>query len=562
MIPGAMRGPWTRREKVELALLPPLLVVISALSYGAVAWPLPEAVVGGRSLINSTALLSHALAVVNTQAGTPIGDATTSGANDAAPGSEDPSSCAFLRSASGEFLPRLACGGATDPVSAYSSKPVYLYVWEVPFRVVGSKGAYEGVLSGRAFKATQVPDVEFGDQLWRPDGYDGKVEKGAGGSIKTVFSSAAAADSNRSTFQDLAVLVGVGLVVDAVALRESRRRSGRRLQAAIAGQAWEALGSLAFAPAIAPPRPVLIAPLPAQPAPSATPQPAPAPTPEVRDYITSWEEISGQPGAPPVEETGGQAPSAPSGWGTPQQQPSGKVLVKVLGPGEVEGWAHPPARQKTTELLVYLALHRDRPVSTDKLRTALWPYQPGKPDVSADTVRQELSRLRRCIGAEHFPESKGGGYQLGEGVETDWDLFQALAEAAIALPEEKGTEVLGEALALVRGQPFDGAGKAYSWAFDEVLVAKMEMAVAKAAHQMSARCLSVGRLDDAEWAVRQGLLAGPMDEQVWEDVLAVAAARGGWSSLDQAFKDVERATGPQPAGTPLFEAYRRLRDGR
>ena len=209
-----------------------------------------------------------------------------------------------------------------------------------------------------------------------------------------------------------------------------------------------------------------------------------------------------------------------------------------------------------------MALHRDRPVSTDKLRTALWPYQPGTPDVSADTVNQEASRLRRCLGGEYFPRAKEGGYQLGEGVETDWQRFQAFTEAAMALPEEKSVEVLKEALALVRGQPFDGAGKGYDWAFDEVLVAHIEMEVAKAAHLMSARCLTLGRLDEAEWAVRQGLLAGPGDEQVWEDYLAVAAARGGWPALDQAFKEAERATGPQPPGTPLFEAYKRLRDGR
>ena len=237
------------------------------------------------------------------------------------------------------------------------------------------------------------------------------------------------------------------------------------------------------------------------------------------------------------------------------------MLVRVLGPPQAEGWAEPPTRQKTTELLVYLALHRERPVSTEKLRAALWPYQPGKPDVSPGTVHQELSRLRRCLGAEHFPEAKGG-YQLAESVETDWERFQAFCEAATALPEEKSTEVLKEALALVRGQPFEGAGKGYGWAFDEVLVATIEMAVAKAAHLASARCLAFGRLDEAEWAVAQALRAGPGDEQVWEDKLAVAAARGGWAALDRAFKDAERACGPQPPGTVLFDAYQRLRDGR
>ena len=113
----------------------------------------------------------------------------------------------------------------------------------------------------------------------------------------------------------------------------------------------------------------------------------------------------------------------------------------------------------------------------------------------------------------------------------------------------------------MRGQPFEEPGKGYGWAFDELLVARIEMAVAKAAHVMAARCLAFGRLDEAEWAVAQALRSGPGDEQVWEDKLAVAAARGGWAALDRAFKDAERTCGPQPPGTALFEAYKRLRDG-
>jgi two-component SAPR family response regulator len=182
---------------------------------------------------------------------------------------------------------------------------------------------------------------------------------------------------------------------------------------------------------------------------------------------------------------------------------------------------------------------------------------PEKGDVMG-TVHQEVSRLRRCLGGEHFPEAKGG-YRLAASVECDWDHFCALSEAARAMPEDHSVEVLTECLGLVRGQPFDVGSGTYSWAFDEVLVAKMETAVAKAAHAMSGRCLAMGRHAEAAWAVRQAILAGPLDEQVREDQLRVAAATAGRVSLDQAWDDVQGALGPQPVGSPLEVLYRRLR---
>ena len=166
------------------------------------------------------------------------------------------------------------------------------------------------------------------------------------------------------------------------------------------------------------------------------------------------------------------------------------MTVRVLGPLEVTGWAEPPTRGKTTELLVYLATHPGRPVPAERLRTSVWPYDPERADVALATVHQEISRLRRCLGTERFPEAKGG-YQLAESVVCDWARFEALVEASRALPELPGTDVLAEALALVRGEPFQDVGaKSYSWAFEEVLVARIEAAVADAAHLMAQRCLA------------------------------------------------------------------------
>lgn len=47
-------------------------------------------------------------------------------------------------------------------------------------------------------------------------------------------------------------------------------------------------------------------------------------------------------------------------------------FVAVMGPVHVEGWAAgAPRRTAVVDLIVFLACHPDRPVSTDRLRTAL-----------------------------------------------------------------------------------------------------------------------------------------------------------------------------------------------
>jgi DNA-binding SARP family transcriptional activator len=235
------------------------------------------------------------------------------------------------------------------------------------------------------------------------------------------------------------------------------------------------------------------------------------------------------------------------------------VVVRVLGPLEVTGWAEPPTRGKVTELLVYLATHPGRPVPAERLRTSVWPYDPERADVALATVHQEISRLRRCLGPQRFPEARGG-YQLAESVVCDWARFEALVEAARALPELPGTDVLAEALALVRGEPFQDVGaKSYSWAFEEVLVARIEAAVSDAAHLMAQRCLGAGRLIDANWAVRQGLLANPRDEMMHTDALALAAAGEGRAGLDRAWREVQRVMGPQDQRSALLATYQRLR---
>jgi hypothetical protein len=245
----------------------------------------------------------------------------------------------------------------------------------------------------------------------------------------------------------------------------------------------------------------------------------------------------------------------------PEAVPEAETVLEpralVLGPLGVEGWAEPPARAKTTELAVYLALHSGRPVTAEHLRTVGWPYDPVRGDVALATVHQEVSRVRRCLGAQHLPEAKGG-YQV-VGVTSDWAEFQALVEVSRHVDAPESTAYLRRALFLIRGAPFaEVAAKSYGWAFEEIIVAEMEAAIARAAHEMVERCLLAGEQSEAAWALRQGLLGCPKDVLLREDQLAVAATEGS-AGVERAWRDVEKVLGPQGADSRLGEALKRAR---
>ena len=215
--------------------------------------------------------------------------------------------------------------------------------------------------------------------------------------------------------------------------------------------------------------------------------------------------------------------------------PGASLVVRVLGPVEVEGWSDVPERPVVVELLCYLALHRGRPVHGDELRLALRPDAAA--EVSATTLRTYLSHLRRAVGPAVLPPATAGGYQLGDHVTCDWECFQELTG------ERAGAEELAAALALVRGRPFASTAEGtFPWIYTELLVSSMEVAIAGAARRLAEVALSTGDLERAGWAVRQGLAGVPNDYNLLELHLG-AARRVSPQALRRAEDEVRAALG-------------------
>ena len=196
-----------------------------------------------------------------------------------------------------------------------------------------------------------------------------------------------------------------------------------------------------------------------------------------------------------------------------------RTEVRILGPVEVVGWHVVPDRPVLIELACYLVLHRDRPISIDGLRAALRPDEADR-EQSAKTLRTYLSLLRKSLGPEVLPKATTAGYQMSSTVSTDWDRCRQLSD----MPDLQSKL---EALKLIRGRPFEGvAADSYAWVFTEFWISDIEVAVVTQAKEVARLCREACRLDDALFALRQGLLAVRTDFTLWEMYLAFASEAG------------------------------------
>ena len=229
---------------------------------------------------------------------------------------------------------------------------------------------------------------------------------------------------------------------------------------------------------------------------------------------------------------------------TAPRQPA-EVWVAVLGPVEVTGWATPiRQRKKFAELVAYLATHPERPVPGERLHAACWPDQE---TATYASFKETMSRVRNHLGDDsrgrrHLPQAVNSAYSLGPHVGCDWIRFKELvAEAGHAAPAE-ALRLYGEALELVRGEPFaDVAKGTYVWAWSENLVYEIELTVGRVASAMGQLALDLGDPERAMWASARGQLASPVQQSLFRVDMRAAAELGDTDGITRALQAATRA---------------------
>jgi hypothetical protein len=240
--------------------------------------------------------------------------------------------------------------------------------------------------------------------------------------------------------------------------------------------------------------------------------------------------------------------------------PDAAPMVRVLGSVEVEGGAGRLVG-KSLELIVYLACHPEG-VSVDRLKAALWPERVPRPQ----TWMNRVSSCRQLLGTGGagellLPHFEGQTARLSPLVRNDVGLIEAALGQSDADPASAMT-ALREALALVRGRPFD-APSGYEWAYSELHVAHAERVVVDAAHRLAALALGAGEWREALWASEQGLSVAAWDESLYQDRMRALHAGGDVRGVDAAMRDLLAAVGADtPEGvlhSDTVELYERLR---
>jgi DNA-binding SARP family transcriptional activator len=202
--------------------------------------------------------------------------------------------------------------------------------------------------------------------------------------------------------------------------------------------------------------------------------------------------------------------------------------VRLLGPVEVriDGRVLDGLSPLTLQLALYLATHRDG-VTVEKLEDALWAGRAAPPD--SQRVRSVLTKLRDALGDGPdgdplLPRRAGRTdlVRLTGHVTTDLDQALELLERARPLTGDARTELLDQALTMVRGEPFEGLPLSWATETSERAIVQLQDAATDAAttHRQA------GRHRQAETAITAGLKLSDPYEPLYLEWARLEADRG------------------------------------
>ncbi|WP_233629730.1 LysM peptidoglycan-binding domain-containing protein [Amycolatopsis sp. WAC 04197] len=212
----------------------------------------------------------------------------------------------------------------------------------------------------------------------------------------------------------------------------------------------------------------------------------------------------------------------------PELRLLGPVGLHNVDPARVEG----KKINRLTELAAFLLLHPGATADeiSRQLGTDTRPWSPA-------TRQGYISRLRTWLGHDengdlYLPniEAKGGGYCFSNSMNSDWHRFRQLAGLGSGLALADQRTRLEAALDLVTGMPFSnvGAGR-YAWSSwhqREIIDA-----IVDAAHALAEICQGAGDLPAARRAILRGLVAEPVSELLYRDLLRVEYRAGNLAAV-------------------------------
>ena len=201
------------------------------------------------------------------------------------------------------------------------------------------------------------------------------------------------------------------------------------------------------------------------------------------------------------------------------QQVPASPRFGILGPLQVTDATHrrvPLGGPRARELLALLLLHPNRPLSSERLVTAIWGESPS--DGAATTLRTHVASVRRVLasaGAGDALGTRAGGYHLAlDESDLDAEVFVDLVgrgQEALGIGDpSRAAALLGEALALWRGEVLSDLGPPD---FADAAVARLGELRVVAEETAMAAALALGQHREVVGRLQELVAAHPFHER-------------------------------------------------
>ena len=201
------------------------------------------------------------------------------------------------------------------------------------------------------------------------------------------------------------------------------------------------------------------------------------------------------------------------------QQVPASPRFGILGPLQVTDATHrrvPLGGPRARELLALLLLHLNRPLSSERLVTAIWGESPS--DGAATTLRTHVASVRRVLasaGAGDALGTRAGGYHLAlDESDLDAEVFVDLVgrgQEALGIGDpSRAAALLGEALALWRGEVLSDLGPPD---FADAAVARLGELRVVAEETAMAAALALGQHREVVGRLQELVAAHPFHER-------------------------------------------------
>lgn len=187
----------------------------------------------------------------------------------------------------------------------------------------------------------------------------------------------------------------------------------------------------------------------------------------------------------------------------------------------------PTLRRRCIEMVAYLALHHDEPITGERLRSRVLGY--ADIEASSRTLANTASAVRRSLGLDAkgpllHSVSSSGLYET-HGVSCDVVNFHALVVRARSLAVPEASVLAHQALQMVQGEPLASALRGFEWFLAEGHLSQLQRDGEYAALLLHHQATSQEDYELAFWALQQGLRIDPFSDVLIETIARVPRLR-------------------------------------